>query len=154
VTVKVWEEENNSYTVLPGDNEIRQFEEVEFLEFFKRGGPRGKTPYHRNLVKRRDRCMNPIHGKVVYDLDPMDTVQNLLDKDVFTWRMRNKVALGVASLLEFLHAKHPYLPYLIRNLAASHIMVDQEQEPVLFDFSMISGGILYDKRNILHEHPT
>ncbi|KAJ4837421.1 hypothetical protein Tsubulata_022508 [Turnera subulata] len=152
VTVKVWEEENNSYAVLPGDNEIRLFEEVEFLEFFKRGGPRGKTPYHRNLVKCRDRCMNPIHGKVVYDLDPIDTVQNLLDKDVFTWRMRIKVALGVASLLEFLHAKHPYLPYLIRNLAASHIMLDQEQEPVLFDFSMISGGILYDKRNILHEH--
>ncbi|KAJ4824248.1 hypothetical protein Tsubulata_027848 [Turnera subulata] len=66
--------------------------------------------------------------------------------------MRIKVALGVASLLKFLHAEHPDFPYLIRNLAASHIMLDQEQEPVLFDFSMISGGILYDKRNILYEH--
>ncbi|KAJ4825164.1 hypothetical protein Tsubulata_032184 [Turnera subulata] len=89
---------------------------------------------------------------MVYDLDPIDTVQNLLVKDVFTWRMRIKVALGVASLLKFLHAEHPDLPYLIRNLAASHIMLDQTQEPVLFDFSMISGGILYDKRNILYEH--
>ncbi|KAJ4834876.1 hypothetical protein Tsubulata_036771 [Turnera subulata] len=72
-------------------------------------------------------------------------------KDTFTWHMRLKVAFGVASVLKFLHAQNPDVPYLIRNVAAAHIMLDQEQEPVLFDFSMISGGILYDKRNILNE---
>ncbi|KAJ4837417.1 hypothetical protein Tsubulata_022498 [Turnera subulata] len=154
VTVKVWEEENNLYTVLAGDNEIRLQEEAELLQFFQRREKREKIPYHRNLAKLKHTYLDSTDGlfMMVYDLDPIDTVQNLLDKDVFTWQMRIKVALGVASLLKFLHAEHPDVPFLIRNLAASHIMLDQAQEPILFDFSMISGGNLYDKRNILNEH--
>ncbi|KAJ4848580.1 hypothetical protein Tsubulata_043579 [Turnera subulata] len=167
VTVKVWEEENSLYNLLPGDNEVRLLEELELLSFFNRREKKEGIPYHRNLAKHIEHShyLNSTHGLfiVAYDLDPIDTVQNLLGRgcisthslvnsDVFTWRMRIKVALGVASLLKFLHAEHPDLPYLIRNLAASHIMLDQEHEPVLFDFSMISGGILYDKRNILYEH--
>ncbi|KAJ4837419.1 hypothetical protein Tsubulata_022502 [Turnera subulata] len=154
VTVKVWEEENNLYTVLPGDNEIRFLDEVEFLEFFRRREEKKKSPYHRNLVRLYESYQSFTHGVslVVYDLDPIDTVQNLLDKDAFTWQMRIKVALGIASLLKFLHAERPQVPFIIRNLAASHIMLDQAQEPILYDFSMISGGNLYDKRNILNEH--
>ncbi|KAJ4834875.1 hypothetical protein Tsubulata_036770 [Turnera subulata] len=154
ITVKVWEDESQSYhEVLPGDNEIRLLEEVQLLKFFKRREVKERSPYHRNLVKFIEYYNDSVRGKLimVYDLDPIDTVQNLLDKDTFTWPMRFKVACGVASALEFLHAQNPDVPYLIRNLAAAHIMLDQEQEPVLFDFSMISGGILYDKRNILNE---
>ncbi|KAJ4842534.1 hypothetical protein Tsubulata_020816 [Turnera subulata] len=153
ITVKVWEDENQSYKVLPGDNEIRFLEELELLEFFKLREEGKGYPYHRNLAKLLEYYTHSARGQLimVYDLDPWDTVQNLLDKDDFIWPMRFKVACGVASVLKFLHAQNPDVPYLVRNLAAAHIMLDQAQEPVLFDFSMISGGILYDKRNILNE---
>ncbi|KAH7849240.1 hypothetical protein Vadar_015061 [Vaccinium darrowii] len=44
----------------------------------------------------------------------------------------------LARLLEFLHGQTPQ--YLVRNISAAHIMVDQDLNPVLFEFGMLTGG--------------
>nr|POE50229.1 putative serine/threonine-protein kinase pbl12 [Quercus suber] len=77
---------------------------------------------------------------VVYDLNPLDTVRNLATTGSLTWLQRIKVALGFARALEFLH--DPKKPYLVRNINAAHIILDQDCNPKIFDFSTMSGGIL------------
>ena len=42
-----------------------------------------------------------------------------------TWLQRIKVAFGFARALEFLH--DPKKPYLVRNINAAHIILDQVQ---------------------------
>ena len=42
-----------------------------------------------------------------------------------TWLQRIKVALGFARALEFLH--DPKKPYLVRNINAAYIILDQVQ---------------------------
>ncbi|KAK7821124.1 putative serine/threonine-protein kinase pbl10 [Quercus suber] len=77
---------------------------------------------------------------VVYDLNPLDTVRNLATTGSLTWLQRIKVALGFARALEFLH--DPKKPYLVCNINAAHIILDQDCNPKIFDFSTMSGGIL------------
>ncbi|XP_065637331.1 probable serine/threonine-protein kinase PBL12 [Quercus suber] len=70
------------------------------------------------------------HG---YDLQ--DVVMGSL-----TWLQRIKVALGFARVVEFLH--DPKKPYLERNINTAHIILDQDCNPKILDFSTMSGGIL------------
>ncbi|XP_050208454.1 uncharacterized protein LOC126657740 isoform X2 [Mercurialis annua] len=109
--------------------------------------------FHPNLAKPFAFCIDDHLLAAVYHLQPpaIDTLLNLIEQDSFTWPQRIKVALGFASLLQFMHSESQSptrLPYLIRNINAAHIMVDEDHEAVLFDLSMISGGILIDKRNL------
>ncbi|XVE86142.1 hypothetical protein DITRI_Ditri18aG0012500 [Diplodiscus trichospermus] len=82
---------------------------------------------------------------VVYDLDPRDTLHNFITKDSFCWSDRIKVALQLARLLAFLHSHE--LPYMVRNLDAMHIMIDENVNPVLFDFGMLTGGIIGEMKD-------
>ncbi|WCJ42477.1 Receptor-like protein kinase [Euphorbia peplus] len=147
VIVKIWKHED-----FPGENKGRLEDERRFHEYFER------YEFHPNVAKARAICHGRKHLACVYELNPyaIDTLHNLIDKDTFKWEHRVKVAFGLASLLRYMHTPHPNcpskLPYLIRNLDAAHIMVDQDHEPVLFDFSMISGGILTDKRDLLNQN--
>ncbi|KAJ4836399.1 hypothetical protein Tsubulata_046786 [Turnera subulata] len=84
VTVKVWEDEKSLYEVLPGDNEIRFLEEVELLQFFMHREEKERSPYHRNLVKLKERYSNPLVSKVV-DLDEVGTVDK---QTIFDWAWR------------------------------------------------------------------
>ncbi|XP_065848767.1 uncharacterized protein [Euphorbia lathyris] len=114
--------------------------------------------FHPNLAKLRHLCRGPKNLAALYYLNPIaiDTLHNLIEKDTFTWALRIKVAFGIASLLRYMHSPHPNcpsdVPYLIRNIDAAHILVDQDYEALLFDFSMISGGILTDKRELLNQY--
>ncbi|XP_050208461.1 uncharacterized protein LOC126657741 isoform X2 [Mercurialis annua] len=149
VIVKIWKDENSLYKVKPGDNEERYKDEIRLQNYFK------VNDLHPNMAKFYAHCDDGGYRAIIYHLQPkaVDTLQNLIEKDTFTWPQRIKVALGFASLLEFMHAPHPnYLPYLIRNIDAAHILVDEDYEPLLFDVSMISGGILTDKRNVWYQY--
>lgn len=75
---------------------------------------------------------------VVYDVNPRDTLQNLLCRDDFTWLQRIKCATRFARLLEFLndHADK----YFVCNISASHVMINQDDNPLLFEFGNLSGG--------------
>ncbi|XP_073026461.1 protein STRUBBELIG-RECEPTOR FAMILY 8-like [Primulina eburnea] len=87
------------------------------------------------------------HLCAMYVFQASDSVYNLIPRDSFTWLQRIKVALGIASLLKFLHRYvYPqYPPFVVRNLDAAHILLDENGYPRLCDFSIITGGILPDR---------
>ncbi|KAM7503448.1 hypothetical protein LguiB_002352 [Lonicera macranthoides] len=95
-------------------------------------------------------CQSEEQLCVVYDLNPLDSLHNHVLKDNFTWQQRIKVIMGLACLLDSIRAKDPpNLPYLVRNIDAQHIMLDQDCNPKLCDFSIISGGIFPDWRSFI-----
>ncbi|XP_030961180.1 probable serine/threonine-protein kinase PBL12 [Quercus lobata] len=131
VTVKIWDYTLPTSCHLDG---IESFnEEVMFLT-----QPSAKQ--HPNVVNLLGYCNRRYLEAVVYDLNPLGTVRNLATTGSLTWLQRIKVALGFARALEFLH--DPKKPYLVRNINAAHIILDQDCNPKIFDFSTMSGGIL------------
>ncbi|CAH9112990.1 unnamed protein product [Cuscuta europaea] len=150
VIVKVWKDDLD--TIRPGDNESRFYDELKLQEYFARHS------FHPNMAKVIGYCNRDKQLALAYHLKPkaIDTLRNLIEKDNFTWSQRIKAALGFASLLEFMHSRSESptrLPYLIRNIDPANIMVDEDYEPVLFDLSMVSGGILTDKRHLVDQYP-
>ncbi|XP_065848709.1 protein LYK2-like isoform X2 [Euphorbia lathyris] len=158
VIVKVWTKHDrykvlageNEGRVLAGENEGRLKDEMVLHHYFSR------YEFHPNAAKLQAFCRRDRYLAAIYLPNPMaiDTLHNLIEKDTFTWEQRIKVAFGFASLLQYMHTPHPNcpsnFPYLICNIDAAHILVDQDHEPLLFDFSMISGGMLTDKRDLLN----
>uniref|UniRef100_A0A5B7B514 Protein kinase domain-containing protein n=1 Tax=Davidia involucrata TaxID=16924 RepID=A0A5B7B514_DAVIN len=147
VTVKIWE---NTAKILEGrvflrasagDTMARMADEIAFLSH-------PSVNYHPNLVKVKGYCPKFNQLGVVFDLKSLDTVRNLAANGSFKWLHRIKVALGLARLLQFLHDQQPQ--YLVRNISAAHIMLDQDFNPILLDFAMLTGGVVGDK--IKDEH--
>ncbi|KAG8373900.1 hypothetical protein BUALT_Bualt11G0073300 [Buddleja alternifolia] len=98
---------------------------------------------HQNVGKVEGYCFEENKLGVVYDVKSFDTIHNLMDdKDKFGWRNRVKVALGLARFLEHCHVNTPR--YIVRNLSAAHVVVDQDFNPYLVDFAMILGGDIGD----------
>ncbi|XP_058212038.1 serine/threonine-protein kinase RIPK-like isoform X3 [Rhododendron vialii] len=131
VIVKRWDEKSDP--LVGKDEYLMVKEEVMFLTD-------ASVVDHPNLVNVIGYCCDEQVRGVVYDLDPVDTLHNMMLKDDFTWLRRIKVALGFLRLLEFLHGHDK--PYLVFNIDACHIMLDQEFNPILFDFGLMSGGII------------
>ncbi|KAK9286892.1 hypothetical protein L1049_015299 [Liquidambar formosana] len=143
VTLKIWEEQfpwemPAMYDLDLNGKKSKLRDEVYFLQH-----PSVKC--HPNLVKLIGYCNEGDLFGVVYDLNPLDTLENLLVKDNFTWHQRIKVALGFARLLDFLQDCRS--PYIVRNIDAAHILIDQDFNPILCDFGMLSGGIMGDMAN-------
>ncbi|GKU93157.1 hypothetical protein SLEP1_g6781 [Rubroshorea leprosula] len=139
VTVKIWDGVNKknrrNYGTLGTQNELRLRAELILLKHRKLLS----LPYLVNVIGY---CHENEHFSVVYDLKPLNSMHNLLLNDTFTWSKRIKAALGLAYLLKFLHTPDPpNEKYLVCNIAAPHIMLDQEYNPKLFDFGMFRGGI-------------
>ncbi|XP_058190827.1 probable serine/threonine-protein kinase PBL15 isoform X1 [Rhododendron vialii] len=134
VTVKIWDQEQERFYREACCN-VMYDEEVRFL--------RDPTVnHHPNLVKFIGYCPGEVKG-VVYDLDPIDTLHNLTRKESFTWPQSIKTILCFARLLEFLHGQAK--PYLLLNINAAHIVLDQDWNPILLDFSIMSGGVLGER---------
>uniref|UniRef100_A0A7N2LKE9 Protein kinase domain-containing protein n=1 Tax=Quercus lobata TaxID=97700 RepID=A0A7N2LKE9_QUELO len=89
---------------------------------------------HPNLVKLIGYCCEDqgSHYGVVYDVRSKDSLLNLIEKDDFTWTQRMQAALGVARVLEHLHERN----YLVCNVHPAHVILDQDSNPVLLDFSL------------------
>ncbi|XP_030970264.1 probable serine/threonine-protein kinase PBL21 [Quercus lobata] len=116
---------------------------------------------HPNLVKLIGYCceVEDHYLGVVYDrsvkqsglrglneqtLRSKDTLLNLIDKEDLNWNQRMQVALAIAHVLEYLHCHNPLYQHCFVHPAL--IMPDQDSNPVLFDFFMLSGGIVGDKQ--------
>ncbi|KAL7128959.1 hypothetical protein ABFS83_13G030200 [Erythranthe nasuta] len=136
VMVKMWEI-LEKYNFVRGDNERRLMDEIMLL----------RHEMHPGMVKLYGYCNENHNLGAVYEFNPFDSVFNLIPKDGFTWLQRMKVALGFASLLKFMHAPKCsfYKPYIVRNLDCAHIVVDEDYNPKLCDFGLITGGIFPDR---------
>ncbi|KAL9142558.1 hypothetical protein ABFS82_14G177600 [Erythranthe guttata] len=139
VMVKIWED-SEIYNYKPGDNESRLVDEVSLL------GHRNMVN-HPGMLKLLGYCTEDDHLGVVYDFKPLDTLYNLILKDGLTWQQRVKVLVGLASLLNYLHTvkSPPYKPFMVRNLDCAHIVLDEDYNPKLCDFGLVSGGIFPDR---------
>ncbi|KAK2983180.1 hypothetical protein RJ640_018525 [Escallonia rubra] len=135
VTVKIWQDPT-FYVVDENDKKSRLADELRFLKH-----PNVRT--RGNLVKLIGYSRKGEPLGVVYDLNPLDTLHNLITKDDFSWLQRIKAALGFADLLAFLHGCN-HIPYMVRNIDAEHIMIDQDFNPILLEFGMLNGGIFGD----------
>ncbi|KAH7839204.1 hypothetical protein Vadar_001076 [Vaccinium darrowii] len=134
MTVKIWDEEREKLYV-QADCYAMFKDEVMFL--------RDPTVnYHPNLVKIIGYCDGRVRD-VVYDVKPVDTLHNLTTKECFTWPQRIKTVLCFAHLLEFLHGQAKQ--YLLLNISAAHIVLDKDWNPILLDFSTMSGGVLGER---------
>ncbi|XP_059631776.1 serine/threonine-protein kinase CDG1-like isoform X1 [Cornus florida] len=142
VTVKIWED-LGKFAVGRDEHRSQLAKECIFLM-------ESSVNHHPSLVKLLGYCCEDSLLGVVYDLKPVDTVHNLIDNDGFSWLHRIKVAIDIAHLLEFLHYHHKP-QYLVRNISSAHIMVDQDYNPVLFDFCMLVGGLFGDVQPIAHK---
>ncbi|XP_074320923.1 uncharacterized protein LOC141657549 isoform X2 [Silene latifolia] len=92
---------------------------------------------HPNSVKLLGYCFDDRKMGAVYSHKPLDTLQNLLDDDILSWRDRVNIALELARFLELLHGQEPQC--VVRNICAVHILIDQDKKPFLYDFSMLKG---------------
>ncbi|KAG5564794.1 hypothetical protein RHGRI_000862 [Rhododendron griersonianum] len=125
----------------------RPEDEITFLTY-------PSISHHPNLAKLMGYLHDEDHFGVVYDLKPLDTVCNFIAEGTFTWMDRIKVIFQLARLLEYLHGQTPQ--YLVRNFSAAHIMVDQvdmDLNPVLFEFGMLTGGMIGMKDRGLSLYP-
>ncbi|KAL8031533.1 hypothetical protein ABFS82_13G032300 [Erythranthe guttata] len=141
ILVKIWEVPE-IYSYEPGDNEIRLMEEVVLLR---------NVPLisHPGMVPLYGYCHEGGHLAAVYEFKPFDSVVNLIPKDDFTWLQRIKVSLGLAALLKFMHAGNSssFKPFIVHNLDAAHIILDEDYNPKLCDFGSVSGGIFNEGRD-------
>ncbi|XP_038683071.1 receptor-like kinase LIP2 [Tripterygium wilfordii] len=126
VTVKIWGN-FGFYPHFGVKNDVRLQQELRFL---------GHSSMQNNP------CLVKLIGYCIDGDDHLGVVYNIKSRDAFTWTDRMGVALKFACLLETLHSDDP--PYLVRNIDAAHILLDQDFVPVLFDFSLLTGGIFGD----------
>ncbi|EXB40298.1 Serine/threonine-protein kinase BIK1 [Morus notabilis] len=132
VTVKIWDEKSNSITLI-SDEYLVVKGEVQFLTHPAMNG-------HPNLVKVIGVCCDKEVRGVVYDLNPRDTLHNLILKDELNWIQRVDIILQLACLLKYLHTQDN--PYMVLNICGAHIMLDWDCNPKLCDFGLISGGTI------------
>ncbi|XP_049350409.1 probable serine/threonine-protein kinase PBL15 [Solanum verrucosum] len=134
VAVKIIYDNKNVYHYT-GDDTLERFEnELKILQASRiRGNP--------NIVKVIGYCRGEKTLGIVYDLNPHDTLENLITRGDFNWMQRVKIALTLARLLNYLHDRK----YLIRNFAPYHIMVDQDFTPIMYEFGLLVGGVLRNK---------
>ncbi|GKU96438.1 hypothetical protein SLEP1_g9674 [Rubroshorea leprosula] len=139
VMVKIWDSDSKFYQVSFLQNQDRLLDELVLLLH-------PVLISHPNLVNLMGYCYEGENLGVVYDLEPLNTLHNLLLNDTFTWSERIRAALKFACLLKFLHVDTPHFrQFLVRNIAAAHLILHQDHNLKLFDFVLISGGIFPDR---------
>ncbi|KAL2337575.1 hypothetical protein Fmac_012021 [Flemingia macrophylla] len=73
---------------------------------------------------------------LVYDLIPLDTLDNLIMKDNLNWLQRINVIHELATFLKFIHDQEKQ--NMVLNISASHILLDKDYKPKLFDLLLVS----------------
>ncbi|XP_022945250.1 serine/threonine-protein kinase BIK1-like isoform X2 [Cucurbita moschata] len=120
LTVKIWDQKpefDNATT-----NEFLVREEVKLSTHPSLNG-------HPSLAKLIGYCCEDEVKGVVYDLDPLGSLQNLVARDDLNWLQRVEVILELARLLDFIHSQEKQsLPIKFR---ASNILLDWECKPKL-----------------------
>ncbi|CAK7350013.1 unnamed protein product [Dovyalis caffra] len=120
---------------------IREFEPKwlsKITNGFVRNFQFGKV-YHGVYACNDDNTLYHLH-KVL----PADNVTRLMI--VFPGQRGSRLPLEL-----LLYWNIPFLLYLIPNVDAAHIMLNQDDNPILFDLSMITGGVVTDRRKLINQ---
>ncbi|TKY63666.1 Serine/threonine-protein kinase CDL1 [Spatholobus suberectus] len=90
---------------------------------------------------------------LVYDLNPLDTLDNVM-KDNMNRLQRINVIHELAKLMKFIHDQEKQ--NMVLNISASHILLDKDYKPKLFDLLLLSECIEFfpanrpTMRDVLH----
>ncbi|XP_073113132.1 probable serine/threonine-protein kinase PBL7 isoform X2 [Elaeis guineensis] len=108
--------------------------------------------HHPNLVNLIGYCTDDDHRILVYEYMPNGSLEDhLLDlapnKKPLDWHTRMKIAEGAAKGLEYLHDM-ANLPVIYRDFKASNILLDEDYDPKLSDFSLAKVGPIGDKSHV------
>ncbi|KAG4393176.1 hypothetical protein GLYMA_03G032300v4 [Glycine max] len=140
VVVKIWDGERMEQLSSKYDDEnliIKAsslpisctFEEVKFwTNPTLRGYP--------NLVKLIGYTWERDAKGLVYDLNPLDTLDNVIMKDNLNWLQRINVIHELAKLLKFIHDQEKQ--NMVLNISASHILLDKDYKPNFIDLVLLS----------------
>ncbi|KAG5522157.1 hypothetical protein RHGRI_034365 [Rhododendron griersonianum] len=138
VLVKAW-----NYRLLevrshakPSNRFWRQIAKGRFRDEMKLLTASSPLSRHDNMVKLIGSGL--VNGRLaaVYELDPLDTLRNLLPRDDFGWFPRVKAAIQFASLVEAFHSQNLKL----RNICADNLVLDKVFHVKLVDFGLLIGG--------------
>ncbi|KAK4739834.1 hypothetical protein R3W88_003531 [Solanum pinnatisectum] len=116
---KVLVDDQRDYGDRIHDGELPRLEDE--LKFLQAPKVRGNA----NLMKVVGYCRKEIVG-VVYDINSLDTLHNMIFQDDFNWLQRVKTALALSRFLAYLYDRNQSYNF----------------NPVLFEFGMLVGGVL------------
>uniref|UniRef100_A0A7N0VKW9 non-specific serine/threonine protein kinase n=1 Tax=Kalanchoe fedtschenkoi TaxID=63787 RepID=A0A7N0VKW9_KALFE len=113
-----------------------------------KGSKQGKKEYisevkiisrlrHRNLVQLIGWCHGNGELLLVYEIMPNGSLDSHLfgNKEVLTWELRHKIALGLASALLYLHEEGEQC-VVHRDIKSSNVMLDSNFNAKLGDFGL------------------
>ncbi|KAF5750701.1 putative Receptor protein kinase CLAVATA1 precursor [Tripterygium wilfordii] len=92
---------------------------------------------HKNIVKVLGFCHSDESIYLIYEFLQKGSLGDLICSPDFQlhWRLRLKIAIGVAQGLAYLHKN--YVPHMLhRNIKSTNILLDAEFEPKLTDFAL------------------
>ena len=95
---------------------------------------------HRNLLPLLAHVSRPTCHYLVYEFMKNGSLQDLLEEvnsgtRVLDWLARHKIAIGVASGLEYLHINHT--PRIVhRDLKPANVLLDDDMEARIADFGL------------------
>ncbi|KAH7654912.1 Non-specific serine/threonine protein kinase protein [Dioscorea alata] len=90
---------------------------------------------HRNLLRLLAHVSSGDHHFLVSEFMPKGSLYDVLKKGQLDWPARYKIALGIASGLEYLHFIHK--PCIIhRDLKPENILLDDDLNPRIADFGL------------------
>ncbi|KAH9625458.1 hypothetical protein KSS87_008121 [Heliosperma pusillum] len=95
---------------------------------------------HRNLLRLRGFCMTPTERLLVYPYMANGSVASCLrerpeSQPPLNWEIRQRIALGAARGLAYLH-DHCDPKIIHRDVKAANILLDEEYEAVVGDFGL------------------
>ncbi|RAL48163.1 hypothetical protein DM860_005587 [Cuscuta australis] len=96
--------------------------------------------HHKNIISLFGFCFESGHLIMVYDFLSRGSLEDNLhgtwrNLQVFAWKERYKVAIGVAEALEYLHNRDDR-PVIHRDVKSSNILLSDDFQPQLSDFGL------------------